>query len=281
MVEGPQKMSSSTSQQPSSDKKHEDAEKRRKRSVQSSATRSILEDGRQRRRWVRKGGRGEARHNKRPGKDKTRQEARKSKETYLRLQAIKERLLETNTETNEVQETVDETVLETNTETHEVQDTMEGSVPLLLNAPTNETTVSPCKDDNQEEIQHASDSFPTPIEDESQQYLEQKDSSHFLVPQEELSSQMSLETSLEDKERKEEKELEAVMEMLCRAENKLLDVTLRLERFRTPKGRKKLGKSPSNLHEEDSVVYILTAEIMETQIKRKRNLNLLISFGIV
>ncbi|KAG2319413.1 hypothetical protein Bca52824_012626 [Brassica carinata] len=158
---------------------------------------------------------------------------------------------------------------------------MEGSVPLLLNAPTNETTVSPCKDDNQEEIQHASDSFPTPIEDESQQYLEQKDSSHFLVPQEELSSQMSLETSLEDKERKEEKELEAVMEMLCRAENKLLDVTLRLERFRTPKGRKKLGKSPSNLHEEDSVVYILTAEIMETQIKRKRNLNLLISFGIV
>lgn len=84
-------------------------------------------------------------------------------------------------------------------------------------------------------------------------------------PQEEVSSQMSLETSLEDKKRKEEEELEAVMEMLCRAENKLLDVTQRLERFRTPKGRKKLGKSYSSLHEEDSVVYVPTAEIKESR----------------
>lgn len=78
---------------------------------------------------------------------------------------------------------------------------------------------------------------------------------------------MSLATSLEDKETesklKEEEEFEALMGVLCRAENKLLDVTQRLERFRTPKSRKKLGKSSSSLLEEDSVIYVPTAEIME------------------
>ncbi|RID50720.1 hypothetical protein BRARA_H01427 [Brassica rapa] len=170
---------------------------------------------------------------------------------------------ETNTETNEIQETVDEAVLETNTETNEVQNTIDKSVPLKFNDPTNQTTASPCHDDNNEEIQHANDCFPTPIEDENQQYLEQKDSSLTLPPHEEVSSEKSLQTSLEDKERKEVEEFEAVMEMLCRAENKLLDVTQRLERFRTPKGRKKLGKSSSCLHEEDSVVYVPTPEIKE------------------
>lgn len=74
---------------------------------------------------------------------------------------------------------------------------------------------------------------------------------------------MSLETPLEDKETESKKELEAMMEMLCRAENKLVDVTQRLERFRTPKGRRKLGKSSSCLPEEDYVVYVPTAEIKE------------------
>ncbi|KAF8053149.1 hypothetical protein N665_1458s0007 [Sinapis alba] len=191
---------------------------------------------------------------------------------------------ETNTETNGIQETVDEAVMEKNTETNEVQETMDDetitetneirgtmnkSVPLKFNDPTNETTVSPRNDDNKEEIQHANDSFPTPIEDESQQYLEQRDSSHTLLPHEELNSEMSLEMPPEDKETerqmKAEEELEAVMEMLCRAEIKLLDVTQRLERFRTPKGRKKLGKSSSCLLEEDSVVYVPTAEIKENR----------------
>lgn len=88
-------------------------------------------------------------------------------------------------------------------------------------------------------------------------------------PHEELNSEMSLEMPPEDKETerqmKAEEELEAVMEMLCRAEIKLLDVTQRLERFRTPKGRKKLGKSSSCLLEEDSVVYVPTAEIKENR----------------
>ncbi|KAJ0250863.1 Pathoproteinsis-related homeodomain protein [Hirschfeldia incana] len=186
---------------------------------------------------------------------------------------------ETNRETNEVQETMDEAVMEKNTETNEVQDTMvdeetitetneiqetmEEPVPLLFNDPANETTVSPCNDDKQEETQRAIDSLPTPIEEENQQYLEQKDSSHTLA--EELTSEMSLETSLEDKERKEMEEFEAVMEMLCKAENKSLDVTQRLERFRTPKGRKKLGKSSSCSPEEDSVVYVPTAEVKENR----------------
>lgn len=88
----------------------------------------------------------------------------------------------------------------------------------------------------------------------------------YLQRHEELTSEMSVETPLEDKEAessllKEEEELEALMEVLCRAENKLMDVTHRLERFRTPKGRKKLSKSSSCLSEEDYVVYVPTAEI--------------------
>lgn len=78
---------------------------------------------------------------------------------------------------------------------------------------------------------------------------------------------MSLKTAVEEKETEskmtEEEEYEALMEMLCRTENKLLDVTQRLERFKTPKGRKKLGKSSSSLLEEDSVVYVPIAEIKE------------------
>lgn len=81
----------------------------------------------------------------------------------------------------------------------------------------------------------------------------------YLQPHEELTSEMSVETPLEDKEAEEE--LEALMEVLCRAENKLMDVTHRLERFKTPKGRKKLSKSSSCLSEEDYVVYVPTAEI--------------------
>ncbi|XP_018472029.2 pathogenesis-related homeodomain protein [Raphanus sativus] len=190
---------------------------------------------------------------------------------------------EKNTETNEIQDTADETVMEKNTETkemqaadmennsktseihdtmdetnseiNEIQDTMDETVPLGYDYACN---------DSQEETEHASVSFPTPTEDESQQYLEQKDSSFALVPQhEELSSGMSLETPLEDKETESKKELEAMMEMLCRADNKLVDVTQRLERFRTPKGRRKLGKSSSCLPEEDYVVYVPTAEIKE------------------
>ncbi|KAF3531581.1 hypothetical protein DY000_02037019 [Brassica cretica] len=175
------------------------------------------------------------------------------------------------TETKEVQDTVD---VENNSETNEmqgtmelneIQDTMDETVPLRYDGFTNQTTVSACND-KQEETEDANDSFPTPPEDESQQYLEQKDSSFALVPHEELTSEMSVETPLEDKEAessllKEEEELEALMEVLCRAENKLMDVTHRLERFRTPKGRKKLSKSSSCLSEEDYVVYVPTAEI--------------------
>ncbi|CAF2068953.1 hypothetical protein Bca4012_087020 [Brassica carinata] len=168
------------------------------------------------------------------------------------------------TETKEVQDTVD---VENNSETNEIQgtmeineiqDTMDETVPLSYDGFTNQTTVSACND-KQEETEDANDSFPTPPEDESQQYLEQKDSSFALVPHEELTSEMSVETPLEDKEAEEE--LEALMEVLCRAENKLMDVTHRLERFKTPKGRKKLSKSSSCLSEEDYVVYVPTAEI--------------------
>ncbi|KAF2541102.1 hypothetical protein F2Q68_00029222 [Brassica cretica] len=142
---------------------------------------------------------------------------------------------------------------------------MDETVPLRYDGFTNQTTVSACND-KQEETEDANDSFPTPPEDESQQYLEQKVSSFALVPHEELTSEMSVETPLEDKEAessllKEEEELEALMEVLCRAENKLMDVTHRVERFRTPKGRKKLSKSSSCLSEEDYVVYVPTAEI--------------------
>ncbi|CAN7070377.1 unnamed protein product [Brassica oleracea var. botrytis] len=175
------------------------------------------------------------------------------------------------TETKEVQDTVDaENNSETNEiqgtmELNEVQDNMDETVPLRYDGFTNQTTVSACND-KQEETEDANDSFPTPPEDESQQYLEQKDSSFALVRHEELTSEMSVETPLEDKEAessllKEEEELEALMEVLCRAENKLMDVTHRLERFRTPKGRKKLSKSSSCLSEEDYVVYVPTAEI--------------------
>ncbi|AEE85698.1 pathogenesis related homeodomain protein (PRHA) [Arabidopsis thaliana] len=80
---------------------------------------------------------------------------------------------------------------------------------------------------------------------------------------EELSNEMSLEEKETGRKMTEEEELEAVMEMLCRTENKLLDVTQRLDRFKTPKGRKKLGNSSSPLLEEDSVVYVPIAEIKE------------------
>ncbi|CAG7886730.1 unnamed protein product [Brassica rapa] len=200
---------------------------------------------------------------------------------------LDETVMEENTETNEIQDTTDETVMEyTETkevqdtvdvennseaneiqgtmEINEIQDTMDETVPLRYDDFTNQTTVSACND-KQEETEDANDSFPTPPEDESQQYLEQKDSSFAPVPHEELTSEMSVETPLEDKEAesqlKEEEELEALMEVLCRAENKLMDVTHRLERFRTPKGRKKLSKSSSCLSEEDYVVYVPTAEI--------------------
>ncbi|XP_020874504.1 pathogenesis-related homeodomain protein isoform X2 [Arabidopsis lyrata subsp. lyrata] len=213
-----------------------------------------------------------------------------------------------------------EAVMENNTETNEVQDTLDMTVPPGFNdSATNQKILSPCTN-NQEEIQQANVSFPSPT-DESQHYLEQNDSSFALVPHEELSSEMSLKTAVEEKETEskmteepqeelrsetslktaveeketerkmteesheelsneislktaveeketerkmtEEEEFEAVMEMLCRTENKLLDVTQRLERFKTPKGRKKLGKSSSSLNEEDSVVYVPIAEIKE------------------
>ncbi|ESQ54237.1 hypothetical protein EUTSA_v10024489mg [Eutrema salsugineum] len=204
----------------------------------------------------------------------------KNTETNEIQDTVDETVMEKSTETNEIQDTVDETVMEKNTETNEIQDivdetntetnetqeTMDETIPLGFNDSTNQTTISPCID-NQEEIQLANVSLPKSIEDESQQDPEQKDSSFTLVPHEELGSEMSLKTPLEDKETErkmtEEEEFEAVMEVLCMAENKLLDVTQRLERFRTPKGRKKLGKSSSSLPEEDSVVYVPTAEIKE------------------
>lgn len=85
-----------------------------------------------------------------------------------------------NEETNEIQDTLDEN----NQETNEIQDTMDVSenrelneISLGLNdSATNQRTISPCNNNNQEEIQEAIASFPTPT-DESQQYLEQKDTS--------------------------------------------------------------------------------------------------------
>ncbi|CAA7048827.1 unnamed protein product [Microthlaspi erraticum] len=184
---------------------------------------------------------------------------------------MEETVVEENTETNEIQETMEETIMEYNTEADEIQDTTmyETVPPGFIDSGMNKTTISPCKED-QEEIQQAIVSLPTPVEDESQQYMEQKDSSlePHEEPDEELSSEMSLKASLEDETETEsklteEEEFEAVMEMLCRAENKVLDVTQRLERFKTPKGRKKIGKSYSSLPEEDSVVYVPIAEIKE------------------
>ncbi|VVB11077.1 unnamed protein product [Arabis nemorensis] len=171
-----------------------------------------------------------------------------------------------NEETNEIQDTLDEN----NQETNEIQDTMDETVSLGLNdSATNQRTISPCNN-NQEEIEQATVSFPTPT-DESQQYLEQKDTSFTQVPHEELSSEISLKTTaLEEQETEnkmtEEEEFEAMMEMICRAENKLMDVTQRVERFRTPKGRKKSGKSSSYVVEQDSVVYVPTAEIKEKKL---------------
>ncbi|CAH2077525.1 unnamed protein product [Thlaspi arvense] len=168
---------------------------------------------------------------------------------------------EIDTEANELQETMDEIVKEAN----ELQETMDETISLGLNDSMKQTRISPCND-NQEEIQHANVSLPTPIEDESQQYFEQEDSSLTLVTHEE---ERSLKAPLEDKETEhkmsEEEKVEAMLEVLCRAQNKLLDVTQRLERYRTPKGRKKLGKSSSSScsPEEDSVVYVPTAEIKE------------------
>ncbi|KAF8087288.1 hypothetical protein N665_0593s0047 [Sinapis alba] len=195
---------------------------------------------------------------------------------------VDETVLEEKTETNEIQDAADETVMEENTETNEMQDTVDDTnadiyeihdivdetVPLRYDESTNQTTVSACND-SQEETDHVNVYFPTPTEEESQQYLEQKDPSFTLVPHEKVSSKASLEVPLEDKETEskmtEEEEFEAMIEMLCRVEDKLLDVTQRLERFKTPKGRRKLGKSSSCLHEEDSVVYVPTAEIKENR----------------
>ncbi|XP_010438239.1 PREDICTED: pathogenesis-related homeodomain protein [Camelina sativa] len=178
-------------------------------------------------------------------------------------------------------------------DTNEVQDSLDETFPPGFNdLAANQKILAPCNN-NQEETQQANVSFPAPT-DEMQQYLEQNDSSFALVPHEELSSEMSLKTAVEEKETEiktteephevlssemsletaeeeeeteskitEEEEYEAVMEMLCRTENKLLDVTQRLERFKTPKGRKKLGKCSSSLSEEDSVVYVPIVEIME------------------
>ncbi|KAL0726674.1 hypothetical protein Bca4012_022767 [Brassica carinata] len=205
-----------------------------------------------------------------------------------------ETVMEENTVTNEIQDAADKTVMEKDTETKEMQDTgdaekntgtyeiqvtmdhtnaeinniqeiMDETVSLGYDDSRNQATVSGCHD-SQEQIEPANVSFPTSTEDEGQQHLEQKDSSFALVTHD-PSCEMSLATSLEDKETesklKEEEEFEALMGVLCRAENKLLDVTQRLERFRTPKSRKKLGKSSSSLLEEDSVIYVPTAEIME------------------
>ncbi|CAH8322288.1 unnamed protein product [Eruca vesicaria subsp. sativa] len=180
-------------------------------------------------------------------------------ETHKSQDTAEETLMEKNTETNDIQDTVDET----NTEISEIQGTMDEIVPLRCDDHKKQTTVSVCND-SQEETEHANVSFPTSTEDESQPYLDQK---HSLVPHEEQNSEMSIETPLVAKETEskmtEEEEFEAMMELLCRAENKLLDVTQRHERFRTPKGRRKLGKSSSCLTEEDSVMYVPTAEIKE------------------
>ncbi|CAN8326529.1 unnamed protein product [Cochlearia groenlandica] len=142
-----------------------------------------------------------------------------------------EAVMENNEETNEIQENVDETVVEEkNIETNEVQDSLDETIIDKITEELNET----------------------------QDY-----------PLEEVSSEMSLETPIEDKDKEaestmtEEEELEVVMEMLCRSGNMLLDVMQRLDRFKMPKGRKKLGKSSSSLHEEDSVVYVPIAEIKE------------------
>uniref|UniRef100_A0A1J3E3Z9 Pathogenesis-related homeodomain protein n=1 Tax=Noccaea caerulescens TaxID=107243 RepID=A0A1J3E3Z9_NOCCA len=187
-------------------------------------------------------------------------------ETIQIQETVEETIMEKNTEADEIQDTMDETLMEKNTETNEIQETVP---PGFNDSGVYKTTISPCNE-NQEEIQQANVSFPTTIEDESQQYVEQKDSSlePHEEPDEEVSSEMSLKTPLEDEtetesKMTEEEEFEAVMEMLCRAENKVLDVTQRLERFKTPKGRKKLGKSSSSLPEEDSVVYVPIAEIKE------------------
>ncbi|XP_010433046.1 PREDICTED: LOW QUALITY PROTEIN: pathogenesis-related homeodomain protein-like [Camelina sativa] len=183
-----------------------------------------------------------------------------------------------------------EAVMKNNTDTKQTQNTLDETVPPGFDA-ANQKILSPCNN-NQEETQQANVSFPAPT-DEIQQYLEQNDSSFALVPHEELSSEMSLKTVVEERETEsktteepheelssemslntaeeeeetdskitEEEEYEAVMEMLCRTKNKLLDVTQRLERFKTPKGRKKLGKC-SSLSEEDSVVYVPIVEVME------------------
>lgn len=117
---------------------------------------------------------------------------------------LDETVMEENTETNEIQDTTDETVMEytetkevqdtvdveNNSETNEMQgtmeineihdDTMDETVPLRYDDFTDQTTVSACND-KQEKTEDANDSFPTPPEDESQQYLEQKDSSFALV----------------------------------------------------------------------------------------------------
>ncbi|XP_010447786.1 PREDICTED: pathogenesis-related homeodomain protein-like isoform X2 [Camelina sativa] len=179
-------------------------------------------------------------------------------------------------------------------DTNEVQDSLDETFPPGFNdLAANQNILSPCNN-NQEETQQANVSFPAPT-DEIQQYLEQNDSSFALVPHEELSSEMSLKTAVEEKETEsktteephdeelssgmslktaeeeeeteskitEEEEYEAVMEMLCRTKNKLLDVSQRLERFKTPKGRKKLGRCSSSLSEEDSVVYVPIVEVME------------------
>lgn len=73
-----------------------------------------------------------------------------------------------------------EAVMENNTKTNEVQETLDESVPPgFSDYAMNQKTNSPCND-NQEEIQQANVSIPTPT-DETQQHLEQNDSSFTLV----------------------------------------------------------------------------------------------------
>lgn len=137
-----------------------------------------------------------------------------------------EAVMENNTDTNEAQDTLDETVpsgfndsatnqktispcnnnqeepedsktvsgedsgpevvMENNIDTNEVEDTLFETVPLGFNdSVTNQKILSPCKN-NQEEIQQANVSIPTPT-NESQQYLEQNDSSFALVVRYEIS----------------------------------------------------------------------------------------------
>jgi hypothetical protein len=116
-----------------------------------------------------------------------------------------------------------EAVMENNTETNEVQDTLDDTVPPGFDA-TNQNILSPCNN-NQEEFQQENVSFPSPT-DESQQYLEQNDSSFVLVPHEKQSSEISLKTAVEENEteskmmKEPHEELSSEMSLKTAAEEK-------------------------------------------------------------